>query len=315
MHYMNRLYNITIFLLLYSILFSCKGKVEQSIETPVESTTPVTAVQVSSDAMSEYIELNATSTFLQKSYVKSNVNGYLVFTGARLGEYVGRGQGLFTVRTKESQSIGNALSKLDSSFKFSGTNSIQANTNGYITQISHQSGDYVQDGEQLAVISNMNSFAFLLDLPYEYRKYINNKKFVDLTLPDGEKLKGTVESSMPTVDAASQTQSIIIRVSSTHPIPENLIAKVRIIKNERLNAQSLPRSALLTDETQTLFWVMKMTDSTTAVKVPVQKGMETSDRIEILSPQFNPGDLIIVSGNYGLPDTAKVRIENSPEKN
>jgi multidrug efflux pump subunit AcrA (membrane-fusion protein) len=310
---MNRaFYFIAIFLIFIVALSSCGGKVEQLDEEPVEAITPVKAVRVSLDPMTEYVELNATSAFLQKSYVKSNVNGYLQSASIRLGQYVTKGQGLFTVRTKESQSIGNALSKLDSSFRFSGTNSIRANTNGYITQLSHQSGDYVLDGEQLAVISNMNSFAFLLDLPYELRQYVLNSKTVQVILPDGEKLNGTIGPFMPTVDAASQTQSIVIHVASSHPIPENLIAKVRIIKNERMNASSLPRSALLTDETQTEFWVMKMTDSSTAVKVPVQKGIETVDRVEILSPHFSQGDLILVSGNYGLRDTAKVRIEKSP---
>ena len=310
---MNRIYYCTTILLIFFI--SCKGKVEEQEQSAAEPVTPVTAIRVSSDPMIEYVELNATSAFLQKSYVKSNVNGYLLSSDASIGQYVTSGKGLFTVRTKESQSIGNALSKLDSSFKFSGTNSIRANTNGYITELSHQSGDYVQDGEQLAVISNMNSFAFVLDLPYEFRQYVLNRKSVELTLPDGEKLNGTIGSFMPTVDAASQTQRIIIRVASSHPIPENLIAKVKIIKNERTNTSSLPRSALLTDETQTEFWVMKMTDSTTAVKVPVQKGIETVDRVEILSPHFSPGDLILVSGNYGLPDTAKVKLEHLPEKN
>jgi len=312
---MNRRFHHIIFSLIYFFaLASCTTKVEQKDEMPGEASTPVTAVRVSLDSMTEYVELNATSSFLQKSYVKSNVNGYLLTTGAKIGQYVTRGQGLFTVRTKESQSIGNALSQLDSSFKFSGTNSILANTNGFITQLNHQSGDYVQDGEQLAVISNMNSFAFLLDLPYELRQYVLNRKSVQVILPDGEKLNGTVESFMPTVDASSQTQSIVIRVAATHQIPENLIAKVRIIKSERMNAVSLPKHSLLTNETQNEFWVMKMTDSTTAVKVPVQKGIESGDRVEILSPRFSPGDMILVTGNYGLPDTAKVRLEKVLEK-
>ena len=312
---MNRqFHHITVFLIYFITLASCTAKVEQKDEMAGEASTPVTAVRVSLDSMTEYVELNATSSFLQKSYVKSNVNGYLLTTGAKIGQFVTRGQGLFTVRTKESQSIGNALSQLDSSFKFSGTNSIQANTNGFITQLSHQSGDYVQDGEQLAVISNMSSFAFLLDLPYELRQYVLNRKSVQVILPDGEKLNGTVESFMPTVDAASQTQSIVIRVAATHQIPENLIAKVRIIKNDRINVVSLPRHSLLTNETQNEFWVMKMTDSTTAVKVSVQKGIESGDRVEILSPHFSPGDLILVNGNYGLPDTAKVRLEKVREK-
>jgi hypothetical protein len=53
---------------------------------------------------------------------------------------------------------------------------------------------------------------------------------------------------------------------------------------------------------------MQMVDSTTAVKVPVKKGMETKDRIEILEPQFKAGDKILLSGNFGLPDTAKVKV-------
>jgi multidrug efflux pump subunit AcrA (membrane-fusion protein) len=306
--------HIIISLLLTLMAVSCSPKEEQTDETTDEPVTPVTAVSVNMDTLTEYIELNATTVFLQKSYIKSNVNGYLQSADTRLGQYVTRGQNLFTVKTKESQSIGNALSQLDSSFKFSGVNRIHADANGYITQLNHQGGDYVQDGEQLAVISNMNSFVFLLDLPYELQQYVLNRKPVQVILPGGEKLDGYVESFLPTVDAASQTQSIVIRVASSHTIPENLIAKVRIIKNKKINAISLPRSALLTNETQNEFWVMKMTDSTTAVKVPVQKGIETADRVEIISPRFNPGDAILVSGNYGLPDTAKVKLEQISDK-
>jgi hypothetical protein len=54
---------------------------------------------------------------------------------------------------------------------------------------------------------------------------------------------------------------------------------------------------------------MKLIDSATAVKVPVRKGIETKDRVEILEPVFSPGDKILVTGNYGLPDTAKVKVE------
>jgi multidrug efflux pump subunit AcrA (membrane-fusion protein) len=113
---------------------------------------------------------------------------------------------------------------------------------------------------------------------------------------------------MPTIDSASQTQQILIKVPSSANIPENLIAKVRILKSEKTNAISLPKQAVLSDESQTNFWVMKMIDSVTAVKVPVIKGMETGDRVEIVRPQFSVNDKILLSGNYGLPDTAKVRI-------
>src|SRR5439155_4862628 len=131
------------------------------------------------------------------------------------------------------------------------------------------SGDYVQDGEQLAVITDTKSFVFLLEMPYELRSYIMDKKNLEMVLPDGEKLTGMVNGNIPTMDATSQTQSIVLKVNATHPIPENLVAKVKLVKSLKSNTPSLPKAALLSDETQNNFWVMKMTDTMTAVKVPV----------------------------------------------
>ncbi|HEY4286036.1 MAG TPA: HlyD family efflux transporter periplasmic adaptor subunit [Puia sp.] len=277
----------------------------------VDARTPVTVVTVSQSALTDYIELNAVSAFLQKSYVKANTNGYLQSADVYPGKKVAQGQVLFTLKTKEAQSIGNTIEKLDSSLRFNGVNVIRANQPGYLTQLNHQSGDYVQDGEQLAVISDRNSFVFLLNLPYELRPVVLGKKTVELLLPDGTKLTGAVGPVMPTVDSLSQTQNIVIRVPSAGVIPENLVAKVRIVRSSKSGAQSLPRSAFLTDETESDFWVMKLIDSATAVKVPVKKGIQTADRVEVLSPLFSPADKIIVTGNYGLPDTAKVRVEDS----
>lgn len=283
------------------------GKSEQA-----DARTPVTVTTISQEAMNNYIELNAVSAFLQKSYVKANANGYLQSADVYPGKYVEAGQLLFTLKTKEAQSIGNTIKILDSTLKFSGVNRINAGQHGFITQLNHQSGDYVQDGEQLAAISDRNSFVFLLDLPYELRPYVLNQKTVELTLPDGEKFIGTIGPVMPTVDSASQTQNVVLRVNTKIAIPENLIAKVRIVRSARSKALTLPRSAVLTDETESDFWVMKMIDSSTAVKVPIKKGIETKDRIEILSPLFSPDDRILVSGNFGLPDTAKVNAQ--PQK-
>jgi uncharacterized NAD(P)/FAD-binding protein YdhS len=87
-----------------------------------------------------------------------------------------------------------------------------------------------------------------------------------------------------------------------------LIATVKVIKSAKTISNSLPKSAVLADETQTEFWVMKMLNDSIAVKTPVKKGIETNDRIEILAPQFSIDDKILTSGNFGLSDTAKVKI-------
>ncbi|WP_290303613.1 efflux RND transporter periplasmic adaptor subunit [Mucilaginibacter flavus] len=295
------------------ICSSCGGNAPAdagaAADAPAAATvTPVKVTTVDQSSLTDYIELNATSSFLQKNYVKANAIGYIQKVNAQIGHYVNKGEVLFTIKTKESQSIGNSINILDTTFKFSGLNKIKASEHGYITQLSHQVGDYVQDGEQLAIISDRSSFAFIMQLPYELRASVTNNQDVLLSLPDGTKLNGKVNSFMPTVDTLSQTQGIVIKVAGNNTIPENLVARARIVKTARSNTISLPSSAILSNETQTEFWVMKLIDANTAVKTPIKKGIESGDKIEILSPRFSPNDKIIISGNYGLADTAKVKI-------
>ena len=292
---------------LASVLCSCQNGAPQS-DTIVEPQTPVTVTTINNQDIAEYVELNATSSFMERAIVKASINGYIQAETPQNGKYVRAGQVLFTLVTKESKAIGNVINKLDSSFKFTGITSIRASKSGYISVLNHQNGDFVQEGEQLAVISNNKSLVFLMDVPYELNASVRNQKNVQLILPDGEILNGSVSSALPSVDSVSQTQRIIIRVTPSHPIPENLIAKVKLIKTAHPEAASLPKEAVLANETQEEFWVMKLLNDSTAVKVVVEKGMETSDRIEIKHPKFNPKDRIVVTGNYGLADTAKVKI-------
>ncbi|MEP7254423.1 MAG: HlyD family efflux transporter periplasmic adaptor subunit [Ferruginibacter sp.] len=302
---MNKVFS---YFLLIIILVSCKGKDTAATEDVPDVRTPVTVITIGSEPMEEFTELSATSVFLQKWIVRANATGYLQVANVQLNKQVSRGQTLYTVKTKEAQSIGNSINKLDSSFRFTGVNSIRANGGGFISQVDKQAGDYVQDGDQLAVITDTKSFVFLLNMPYELRPFIVNKRSLELVLPDGEKLVGVIGGNMPTMDAGSQTQSIILRVNSDHAIPENLIAKVKVVKSSKMNSYSLPKSAIVTDETQTEFWVMKMLNDSVAIKVPIKKGIETNDKIEILSPAFSGNDKILITGNYGLSDTAKVQI-------
>src|ERR1700742_2873723 len=148
------------------MLLSCQSKDKggDDEDAKVASQTPVSVTTVDSSALTDYIELNAVSTTLQKNYVKSNATGYIQQVDAQLGHNVSKGQVLFTVKTKEAQTIGNSINVLDTTFKFSGVNKIRASAAGYISQLSHQQGDYVQDGEALAIISDRSSFIFLMQL-------------------------------------------------------------------------------------------------------------------------------------------------------
>lgn len=305
-------WNFALFVCL--LVISCKSTPANTAEEPTQVRTPVTVTSVSFMSLDEYIELNATSTYLQQNYVKSNLNGYIQKSNIKFGDYVHRGEVLFVLKTKEAKAIGNAVNELDSSFNFSGVNTIHSDVNGYVMEINHQAGDYVQDGEQLAVISDSKSFMFVMNVPYEDKPFVRVGKQVQVILPDQEVLPGTITSSMPLIDSITQTQAYSIKVNSGHTIPKDLIAKVKILKSNLSNAETLPKSAVLTDETQSDYWVMKLINDSTAVKVPIKKGIEKGDTVQIISPQFSTSDKILSGGNYGLSDTTLVTASPSSSK-
>ena len=287
------------------IIYSCTKKVAE--ETQIDVAIPVTLTSIDTIGMNSYVDLNATATFLVKNNIKANATGYLKSVYVQNNDYVAKGKTLFTLQTKEAKVLGNTINKIDPSLNFGSPIKINAEANGYITNINAQSGDYVQDGDQLAVINDVNSFGIVLSLPYELKEFVKPNQELTAFLPDGTTLKTTVKKFMPTVDMASQTQSVILK-SDKNDIPENLIVKVRIYKKSKAKSISLPKSAVLSDETETEFWIMKMINNNTAVKISIKKGITTDDRIEILSPVLNKKDQILLTGNYGVSDTIKVKV-------
>jgi multidrug efflux pump subunit AcrA (membrane-fusion protein) len=299
-----------LFLFSITVIISCKSGNNSSDIIENSGRTPVTITNVQSGPLKEIIELNAITSFLLKTPVKANMNGYLQKVFVQSGESITKGQKLFLIRSKEAENIGNTINALDSSFRFKGQVTILSPGNGYITQLNYAEGNYVQDGELLASVYSKNSLVLLLEIPYELKPYIPLNKTVEVSFADGQQFLGTLSSSLPIVDPVSQTQSYIIKVPENIQLPENLIAKVKFVKQHKAHAFFLPKDAILTNETQSEFWIMKMMDTINAIKIPIVKGLETQDKVEIISPAFDPKDKILLTGNYGLPDTAQVVIEN-----
>ncbi|MBD3749542.1 MAG: HlyD family efflux transporter periplasmic adaptor subunit [Sphingobacteriales bacterium] len=295
-------------LLLIGLFAACQNQPSNDGQS-IQAVTPVTVVNPSNVSLNDDLTLNANSVYLLKNLIKANINGYIVNSNVRLGQFVKKGQVLFTLKTKEAQSLGNTINQLDPTFKFSGLNRIISSSSGFISSLNHQAGDYVQDGEPLLQITDQNSFGFLMNVPYEYHLLFKINEEVTILLPDRRQLAGVIAQIMPALDSISQTQQVLVKVKSNTPIPENLIATIKLSKKTS-SQLTVPTSCVLTDESQQNFWIMKMINDSTAVKIPIQKGIENNDRIEILSPTLSEKDLILLTGNYGLADTARVKIQH-----
>ncbi|GAA4309157.1 efflux RND transporter periplasmic adaptor subunit [Compostibacter hankyongensis] len=282
---------------------------DNNADNEESAVTPVTITQADTAVLKETITLNAVSTFLLNTDVKANVNGYITRSAIHNGEKVHQGQTLFVLETREARSIGNTINQLDSTFKFSGNNTVKSPSSGYVIMLNHQPGDYVQDGEVLATVANEPSFGFMLSLPYEDRQLLLHNKNVVILLPDSTLLQGTVLQWMPQMDSLIQTQQVFIKTRSHNTIPAGLIAQA-ILAGNASSHPSLPTAAVLSDESQQHFWVMKLLSDSMAVKIPIQKGVESGGRVEIVAPAVQATDRFVLQGAYGLPDTAQVAIQH-----
>jgi len=301
---------ITAFILLF-ILPGCgnkgAGKVggEDDPESTVRNRIEVSVVSPRIGTISQSETFNATTVYMLSDAVRAPINGYIRKVNVTSGQMVKEGDVLFSMQSKEASAM-NIIK--DTTLHINGTVLVKATQSGIVKNIDRQLGDYVQDGDELCNIANSSSLVFILDVPFELRCYIKDGVTYTVTLPDGEPLKTHITARIPEMDKAVQMERYVLQASSALNLPAGLIANVKIPTNIQNDAVILPKSAILCNEAQVNFWVMKLLHDSLAIKVLIDKGAETKDSVQIKNPAFTKDDKILITGNYGMPDTALVKV-------
>lgn len=269
--------------------------------------TPVEIARLRSVPMEEIVTLSAVSGYLKKEIVRASTSGFVSELSKSLGQKVLAGEQLMIMKTREASAL-KSMPK-DSTLRFNGLIHIIANSNGVISQIDHQTGDYVGEGDPLLTLVQPASLVFFLKVPYSEHTAIKIGESLTLLLPDGRIIKGKLLQFLTSVDTESQTQDCIIEPETNEQIPDKLWIQVPIKKRQHKGNYSLPKACIQGNETQTEFWVMRLHNDSLAIKVPITKGIESDSLIEILSPVFGSSDRFVCKGSYGLPDTAHIQIK------
>jgi len=268
--------------------------------------TEVTVVRPKLETLSGYTELNATTQYQRKSTIRATVTGYIGRLDVVPGDVVNEGKILCYISTKEQE----ALRGIDTS-ELKGFNrplAIICSGRGIVSAVSFRSGDFVSEGDAIITIAEPSSLMLRLNVPFEYRNIAHTGTVCEVILPDGSKTAATILQQMPSVDVASQTQAMLLRITGNQALPENMNAIVHIPLQKKPNALCVPRSALQTDEAQSEFWVMKVVNDSLAVKINVQCGLSRDSIQEIITDKISVSDDIISDGGYGLVDSSFVII-------
>lgn len=275
--------------------------------TNVRPKAQVEAVAFTSGELIDEVSFQAQSIFLVKNAILTPVNSYIQKTYVVQGDKVKTGQLLFELVTKERKATENLPLK-DSVLDHLGVIQIKANSSGMVSAMVSQNGDYVTEGTQLCQISNGNSLVFTLQVPFEYNNLIKKGASCTIDLPDGTSITGTIHEELDKMSLNGQTRQYLVIPRTASFIPENLLATVKITTQKIVSNQILPIGCVLTDEMMQKFWVMKLVNDTTAVRINVKIGLKSKDKVQIAEPTFSQADWILSAGNYGLPDSALVNV-------
>lgn len=309
--------NVIVFSFLILILTAavgCGGK-ENTQNMEMTPRAIVTAVNVEKKNINDTLFFSASSVFNNKTTVQSPVAGYLSLMKISNGMNVSKGDFLFEVVTKEYNALQTSPGLLDTLDlrNNAGKVHILAPARGQIADLNFSQGQYVQEGNALCTIIDLSSILFKLYVPVENRAYVKNGISCGILMPEGQIISGRISNLLATTEVNTQTETYYVRTSNAVNIPEGVNVKAFLVISRGAETQILPRSAILSNETLSEFWVMKIINDSTAVKTSVTPGKITGDEIEILKPEFLPEDKIVISGNYGLSDTALVSISTEKE--
>ena len=306
---MNLMKKIFASLLIITIFLSaCKHKETAVAETPEPTKTRVTIVQPVKQSLTDYLLLNANTVFQKKVVVRANITGYIIAIPWKAGDRISAGSVFCSIKTKEQDALKNLSQREPSLKQFQESIKIKTNAAGFITAVNYLAGDFVNEGDILATISEPSSLVLAVNVPYEYHQYVYNGRSCQVKLPDGKTINASITLSIPVIDAVSQTQQYFIRLSDNQTLPENMNVIVRIPMKQKMNVICLPLDAIQTNETQDEFWVMKLSGDSMALRVPVTVGTQNDSLKEVMSG-IGMTDKIIVQGGFGLADSALISIQ------
>jgi biotin carboxyl carrier protein len=300
---MKRFLSLFFITCILQVFSSCNNTAPSEEEqAPVVSvkSTPV----IKGDIMDE-VRFNGSTVYLKKNMVTSPLAGYVVKANVKFGQEVQTNDILFEIQTRENM----ALASDKSSEVAAVTVKVKAISGGFINELTvNEPGVFVAEGGTLCNIVDIKDLVVKVNVPFEYNSLLTRERRCRIGLADNTTVAGSVIRILPVVDEVNQTQTVFIKPETTRQLPENLNLSIIFSNEKHLQSLLVARSALMSNETQDEFWVMKIFADTLAVKVPVRKGIVNDTIAEIISSGLKVNDLIISEGAYGLPDSSTVRI-------
>jgi len=164
----------------------------------------------------------------------------------------------------------------------------------------------------IITLQQLNILKAYVDVPERYYSIVKVNTPVDIKVDAiGDKtFKGKVSKVFPTIDPASRTYRVEIKIDNPSEILRpGMFARVTLDMGT-VEALAVPSIAVLKLQGTNKFYIFKI-ENNIAKQVFVERGRIVESYTEISSPNIKEGDMIVIVGQDKLYDGAKVKLVNN----
>ncbi len=202
---------------------------------------------------------------------------------------------------------------------------VRAPIGGIITRRSLQEGMLVSPGMPAFTIVDPDSYALPINVPEKElsKLAIGQEARVRVDSLEGEELKASIRRINPSMDPLSGTVKVILEFEeSARPgLRDAAFARVRLVMQTIQNALVVPKDAIVEENARSYLMVAEPAAAEdgaaeavhTARRVEVEKGLEDSETVQILSG-VSDDSLVVVMGQHTLKPDARVTITSASEE-
>jgi membrane fusion protein (multidrug efflux system) len=122
----------------------------------------------------------------------------------------------------------------------------------------------------------------------------------------GEVFVGRVDRISPVVDSGSGTFRVVCAFEGGGTLRPGMFGRIEVVYDERVDALTMPRVALLEDEGEPAVFVVR---ESKAVRVPVELGYVNGELAEVRSG-LAEGDDVVTAGKVAIRDGSEVEVIN-----
>lgn len=180
---------------------------------------------------------------------------------------------------------------------------IAAPTDGYISQIMVNNGDFVSTGQPIAMISKNKTLLLRANIEHEDFTHLPEIESANFKLPMDDRLyklsemNGKVLAYGKYITHGENYIPVTFEFENKYNLIPGSYANIYILTSIEENAIAIPESALCEEEG--LFYVYVALDCEHFLKTEIEIGEHNGDLVKV-KKGLNSGDLVVISGVHQL---------------